>query len=53
MFSPSFRCPQCPQALGGHGQVHNAACNDTAPKRTGGNGGTPGGIQIMHAYMYA
>jgi hypothetical protein len=26
--------------------VHNAACNGTAPKRTDGNGGTPGGIQI-------
>jgi hypothetical protein len=29
------------QALGGHGQMYNAACNDAAPKRTctGGNGG--------------
>jgi hypothetical protein len=26
--------------------MYNAACNVTAPKRPGGNGGTPGGIQI-------
>jgi hypothetical protein len=38
--------PQCPQALGGHGQMYNAARNGTAPRRNGGNGGIPGGIQI-------
>jgi hypothetical protein len=35
--------------------MYNAACNATAPKRTGGNGGTPGGIQILciQSFNYA